>query len=241
MQRLFILSKDLTDNIIKLNNDQFHHLITVCRLKPKRKLEVVLNKTRLLLVRIKHIDFNQLHVDILDQWELNASRNIPVQLIQSLPKQDKLTEICRACTEIGVQTFHPVITDFCDVKELSDNKYKRVVMAIDSAAKQSKQSSLPKMKDVKSIADFFKTAKFSANSLKLVAYENTTDRLSTIVTRIPDEVVVAIGPEGGFSLTDIDLFIKNSFIPFSLGSHILRTEHAGFASICYLDGYLDSI
>ena len=241
MQRLFILSRDFTNNIINLNNDQFHHLITVCRLKPKSKLEIVINKTRLLLVKIKHIDLNQLHIDILDQWALNASRKIPIQLIQSLPKQDKLTEICRVCTEIGVQTFYPIITDFCDVKELSENKYNRALLAIESAAKQSKQSALPKMTHPKPITDFFDGLQFSSNALKLVAYENTTDRLLTIVTTIPEEIIIAIGPEGGFSQTDIDLFIENNFIPFSLGDYILRTEHAGFASVCYLDGYLDSL
>ena len=171
-------------------------------------------------MRIKHIDLNQLNIDIVDQWELNASRRIPIQLIQSLPKQDKLTEICRVCTEIGVQTFHPVITNFCDVKELSDNKYKRAIMAIDSAAKQSKQSAVPLIKPVKTIVDFFETTQFSDNSLKLVAYENSDERLSSIVNNIPNEIVIAIGPEGGFSQTDIDLFIDNGFIPFSLGSHI---------------------
>ena len=241
MQRIFILSKDINNNVVSLTQDQYHHLITVCRLKPKSKLEIVINETRLLLVRIKHVDLNQLNIDIVDQWELNASRSIPVQLIQSLPKQDKLTEICRVCTEIGVQTFHPVITDFCDVKELSDNKYKRAMMAIDSAAKQSKQSAVPLIKPVKTIVDFFETTQFSDNSLKLVAYENSDKRLSSIVNNIPNEIVIAIGPEGGFSQTDIDCFIDNGFIPFSLGSHILRTEHAGFASICYLDGYLDSL
>lgn len=241
MQRLFILSKDFKNNIVSLTKDQSHHLITVCRLKPKSKLEIVINETRLLLVKIKHIDLNQLKVQIIDQWELNASRNIPVQLIQSLPKQDKLTEICRICTEIGIHTFHPVITNFCDVNELSENKYKRAVTAIESAAKQSKQSAVPLITPVKTIIDFFETTQFSENSLKLVAYENSNERLSTIVNTIPNEVVVAIGPEGGFSQTDINLFIDNGFIPFSLGAHILRTEHAGFASICYLDGYLDSL
>ena len=241
MQRIFILSKDINNNVVSLTQDQYHHLITVCRLKPKSKLEIVINETRLLLVKIKHIELNELNIDIVDQWELNASRSIPVQLIQSLPKQDKLTEICRVCTEIGVQTFHPVITDFCDVKELSDNKYKRAMMAIDSAAKQSKQSAVPLITPVKTIVDFFETTQFSDNSLKLVAYENSDKRLSTIVNNIPNEIVIAIGPEGGFSQTDIDCFIDNGFIPFSLGSHILRTEHAGFASICYLDGYLDSL
>ncbi|MEC8678780.1 MAG: RsmE family RNA methyltransferase, partial [Candidatus Margulisiibacteriota bacterium] len=181
MQRIFILSKDINNNVVSLTQDQYHHLITVCRLKPKSKLEIVINETRLLLVRIKYVDLNQLNIDIVDQWELNASRSIPVQLIQSLPKQDKLTEICRVCTEIGVQTFHPVITDFCDVKELSDNKYKRAMMAIDSAAKQSKQSAIPLIKSVKTIVDFLETTQFSNNSLKLVAYENSDKRLSSIV------------------------------------------------------------
>jgi len=241
MQRLFISSKDFANNVISLNKEQFHHLVNVCRLKPKNKLEVVVNNTRLILVKIKHIDLNQFHVDILDQWSLNTSRQIPIQLMQSLPKQDKLTDICRTCTEVGVQKFHPIVTDFCDVKSLSDNKLKRVKMAIESAAKQSKQSAVPTITPIMKITDIFDTVRFNPASLKLVAYENSNESLKNIVTNIPKEVVIAIGPEGGFSEKDIDIFMENDFIPFSLGNHILRTEHAGFASICYLDGYLDSL
>ena len=80
------------------------------------------------------------------------------------------------------------------------------------------------------------------NALKLVAYENETRGLSSIIkSNPPPHIVLAIGPEGGFSDDDLFLFDKYSFQRFSLGKSILRTEHAGFSAISYIDGYLESL
>ena len=92
-----------------------------------------------MLIRIVFIDVNGFSFDYLDQCEVEPHRSYKLTLIQSLPKQDKLTEIARLCTSVGVDDIYPVVSSLCDVNGLSQNKQARIIKAIESAAKQSKQ------------------------------------------------------------------------------------------------------
>ena len=48
------------------------------------------------------------------------------------------------------------------------------------------------------------------------------------------EVVVAIGPEGGWSPQEIDGFVAAGWLPIGLGPTVLRTEHAGPAAVAVI-------
>ena len=242
MQRIFIDQHQLKESTILLSKESYHHLINVCRLSERSQLDVVIDGKRLLNITITEVLANGIAYKINDQWSLSSSRPFKISLIQSLPKQDKLTDICRMCTEIGVATFYPVITEFCDVKQLSDNKFRRIQTAIDSAAKQSKQSSIPTLQQPQSLATCLANIPFTPTTLALVAYENATQGPSAVLKESTfDHLVLAIGPEGGFGANDLTLFESSGFVPFSLGGFILRTEHAGFAAINQLDGCLSKI
>ncbi|MEK9726505.1 MAG: RsmE family RNA methyltransferase [Candidatus Margulisiibacteriota bacterium] len=240
MQRLFINSDQLSGNKIVINEETFHHLINVCRLKIGDSLEAVVDQEKILLLKVLNIEnSNSICIEIHDQWAVNPIRPYKIHLIQSLPKQDKFTEICRMCTELGVNTISPIVSEYSSVNEISENKFKRAKNTILSAAKQSKQSSIPVLNSVNNLSDClvqFSNTKY----LKLIAYENASQQLNQLEFAIPNDLVIAIGPEGGFSPGDMALFKQYGFYDFSLGSHILRTEHAGFASICFFDGYIQS-
>ncbi len=238
MQRIFISSDQLTDNAIKLDQKTAHHLFDVCRLTIRDTLEVVVNSDRLLKVQIVAIDSPKIQIRIDDQWAISPKRDIPITLIQSLPKRDKLTEICRMCTEIGVSEFFPVISEFCDVKTLSDNKFKRVNHAVESAAQQSKQGHLPILHQPQLLSDCLAQITFPPDALLLLSDEASTDLVGSLIHTPPSHIYLAIGPEGGYGANDHDLFASAGFISFSLGNFILRTEHAGFSAINQLDGCL---
>jgi len=237
MRRIFIDHHQLNENRLELDQATAHHLLTVCRLSIHDTFELVLNQDRLLQVKILSIEGHQLEISILDQWALNAHRTFQISLIQALPKQDKFTYVCRMCTELGVSSFYPVKTQYCNVKDLSDNKFRRAQMSIESAAKQSKQVLIPKLYSTQSLEACCAAIPNDFQTLRLVAYEGSRIRLGDVIDKASfHHVVLAIGPEGGFGPGDLRTFEHFQFKPFSLGQFILRTEHAGFAAICQLDG-----
>jgi 16S rRNA (uracil1498-N3)-methyltransferase len=241
MHRIFIDHHQLNESRLQLDQATAHHLLTVCRLSRNDTFELVLNQARLLHVKILSIENHELELSVLDQWALNAQRTFQISLIQALPKQDKFTDICRMCTELGVSSFYPVKTQYCDVTNLSDNKFRRAQMSIESAAKQSKQVLIPKLYATQSLDACCENLPNDSKTLRLVAYEESDIGLGDlIVNNTFHHVAIAIGPEGGFGPKDLQVFDRFQFKRFSLGSFILRTEHAGFAAISQLDGALSS-
>lgn len=239
MHRLFIDHHQITENRLQLDQATAHHLLTVCRLSVNDTVELILNQDRLLQVKILSIEGQELEISILDQWALNAHRTFQISLIQSLPKHDKFTHVCRMCTELGVSSFYPVKTQYCDVIDLSLNKFRRAQMSIESAAKQSKQVLIPKLYSTQSLEACCAALPNDSQTLRLVAYEGATIGLGGIINNTTfHHLVIAIGPEGGFGSEDLRIFEHFQFTPFSLGQFILRTEHAGFAAISQMDGFL---
>jgi 16S rRNA (uracil1498-N3)-methyltransferase len=54
------------------------------------------------------------------------------------------------------------------------------------------------------------------------------------------EITMAIGPEGGWTETEIEQAIAADFVPVSLGKRILRTITAPLVALAIINAYLDS-
>ena len=248
MHRLFITRDQLTNDVLTLDPKTMHHLRNVCRLSVGDRIECVMNQERLILANITGITDDHVTISILDQWAVAPKRKIAIALIQSLPKQDKFSDICRMCTEIGVSDFYPTLTDYCQVHTLSSQKISRASKILLSASQQSKQDIPPTLHDVMPLRQRLETIANQQNTVYLFADETRqstpnqwqTPAFQSLLSSHVCRVVLAIGPEGGYSDNDRQTFESFNVTPMYLGPSILRTEHAGFAAINQLDGFLGS-
>ena len=241
MHRIYVEKQNFFETHIRLDSDTWHHLVRVCKIRMGDYLELVLDSNHLVTVTITDTVYPELYVTVTDYQKLGAIRSIPVIIIQSLPKNDKLATVCRLCTEMGVADYYPVVSDRCLVRELSPNKCRRVQAVIDSAAKQSKHTCVPTLHNVDTLDDFLKNHDFSSG-LKIVAYEQASIGLAqAVLPSSYNRIYVAIGPEGGYTEQDMHLFESAGFHAIRLGDAILRTEHAAFAAINQLDGYMAAV
>ena len=130
------------------------------------------------------------------------------------------------------------------------------------AAKQSGRGIVPEISDALSFSDAINACARNMcarnvcaratnvspeiRQLALIPYENeekTTLKSALKAFKLQDnfadmdlkfQIFIFIGPEGGFSLAEIDYCIDNHVIPVSLGPRILKTESAGFAVLCQI-------
>jgi 16S rRNA (uracil1498-N3)-methyltransferase len=124
-------------------------------------------------------------------------------------------------TEIGIQEITPII---CDHSERKIIKTERFAKIIESAMKQSNQFFLPKLNEPLLYSEFIKK-EFTGQ--KFIAHCEETDKKSLKnELQINTDVLVLIGPEGDFSVKEIQFALHNKFIPISLGESRLRTETA---------------
>ena len=97
--------------------------------------------------------------------------------------------------------------------------------AYEKLEKQSRRGYIPKVAALNKLPDLA----FEKYDLVLVAYENETMTTLKSVLRSfsGNSAAVLIGPEGGFSESEIALLKNRGVVSVTLGNRILRTETAG--------------
>jgi len=236
MPRFFVRQDQINDGIVTIKGDDAHHiskslrmaageLITVCDMQ-KNEYECCLEGfTDVVTARI----VSERHID--------CEMPCRVHLFQGLPKGDKLDTVIQKSVECGVYDITPFECDRCIVKVKQDaepNKTARRCRIALEAAKQSGRGIVPEV---------FPTCSFEQMLVRCAAcdgivfcYEGDgTVGLKTLLADMKDckDIALVIGPEGGFSLDEVDDFRNIGAIPAGLGGRILRTETAAtFALAC---------
>ena len=124
-------------------------------------------------------------------------------------------------TEIGIQEITPIICEQSERKIIKTDRFQKI---IESAMKQSLHYYLPKLNEPIPLKEFLKK---NWEGQKFIAHCEETDKKSLKnELKSKEDVTILIGPEGDFSVKEIQLAIENNFIPVSLGNTRLRTETA---------------
>ena len=95
------------------------------------------------------------------------------------------------------------------------------------ASKQCKRNFLAKIEDVVSLDGLMKTV--CDYDLSLIACTDThTKTLKSVLSEHPSarKIICLVGPEGGFTSSEIEMAEKSGCIPISAGHSVLRIETA---------------
>ena len=183
-------------------------------------------------------DFKQdevrLKIDKVSEYTTEPSIN--VTLFQGLPKADKMELIIQKCTELGVSTIVPIITDRVIVKiedKNIDKKLERWNRIALEAGKQSGRQKIPVVENPIKLKNLIEN--ISKYDILLLPYECEKDVTIKSVLRSLNKdcknIAIMIGPEGGFSEEEIKLLDLENVKRVTLGPRILRTETAGLATL----------
>jgi len=128
-------------------------------------------------------------------------------------------------TEIGIDRIAFLNCRFSERKEIKPERVNKILV---SAMKQSLKARLP---ELQAMTDFKKFIMQAFEGQKFIAHCYPGEKgLLSKVYRPNENVLVLIGPEGDFSEEEIELAIKQGFVPVSLGESRLRTETAALAA-----------
>jgi 16S rRNA (uracil1498-N3)-methyltransferase len=145
-----------------------------------------------------------------------------VTLAVALLKGDKLAEVVRGATELGVARVQLLVTDHADVRDIGVQKLERLRRIAVEAAKQCGRGLVPEVLEPIKLRDL------ELNGVGLVAHPRST-RLPREAVTWDSSVTVATGPEGGFSSLEISALERLGFVTVTLGQRILRAETAPIA------------
>jgi len=144
-----------------------------------------------------------------------------VSLCFSLIKKEKMDWLLQKCTEIGVSHFQPIVS------ERSENKgfnLKRAEKIIKEACEQSGRAVLPAVSEPISLVQAIKSVPQSSFALD----SSGSPFSPTINYKLP-ATNCFVGPEGGFTPNEIEMFKSAGVKIYSLGPATLRAETAGVA------------
>lgn len=165
-------------------------------------------------------------VELTAPGERAAPRPGPaIEVVHALPKGSKLDEVIRTLTELGIRRIVPIVADR-SVRVLEGDRAAKQLARWQgiarSAAAQSRRADLPEIVDVSSLDEVL-----ADGPPGLVAHVGADVGLgAAIASGVTDPLVLAIGPEGGWSREEIERFEAAGWTAVNLGATVLRTEHA---------------
>ena len=215
---------------IVLDEDTSRHVITVLRMKKGEQINLTDGNGNLLTAEIINDHKKKSEVRI------NASRFIPhasrqITIAISLIKNSSRFEwFLEKATEIGVSTIQPVI---CERTEKQKFRFDRMQDILVSAMLQSQQAWLPELMPP---VPFRQVAEQSNHDQKFIAHclAQEKRKLADLVNENLSSQLILIGPEGDFTIEEVQLAMKNHFTGISLGDSRLRSETAGVVAATIL-------
>jgi 16S rRNA (uracil1498-N3)-methyltransferase len=162
-----------------------------------------------------------------------------VTLAVALIKEQRWDWLLQKSTELGVAQIQPLLAERSVVKlgpaDLG-KKRERWQAVLQSAAEQSEGLFIPQVLTPRTVVDFCHE---KSSSPCFLLKERGEDRptLKTALHGIllsapkPKALCLAIGPEGGWTPAELQLFQQSGFEAVSLGDRILRSETAAIAAM----------
>ena len=211
--------------VIKFSTEESRHIFKVLRKKTGDAITVTNGKGLEWKGEITMLDTrNTLATKTATIFHKKAKSNLHIAIAPT-KSNDRIEWFLEKATEIGITHITPILCNHSERRNIKSERFEKILIG---ALKQSNQFHLPKLNSLTYFSDFV-----SSNSAdnKFIAHcrEGNKSNLSSY-NSLSKDVLILIGPEGDFSREEVELAMKNDFLPIALGSQRLRTETAGIVA-----------
>jgi 16S rRNA (uracil1498-N3)-methyltransferase len=235
MARFFLPMQQIQDRRATLIGAELNHLRRVLRLRTEDRVVLFDDAGCEHEGIIRDLSEDRAEIEILRPYRVDNESPLQTILALGLTKGEKMDWVVEKATELGVHTILPFFSSYT-VPKLNERKMaqrsERWQKIAVSAAKQCGRARIPKILALTEFRDLLKTV--SRDALRLLFWEKECEQqLSELkeTRTIISEVVVTIGPEGGFSAQEAALALDQGFQAVRLGRRILRAETAAVAAL----------
>lgn len=249
MQRYYVAENNWYEMEIMLTNEDVHHITKVMRQQVGDQLICNHPNGQAAKCTIQEIDEKQVIVRI-DEWlEVDNELPINITIVQGLPKGNKLELIFQKGTELGATAFQLFEADRSIAKwdsKKADNRYKRYYKIIKESSEQCHRNKMPELKQVDSLKNIIANSREYEHVLFGYEEEAKSKHSHTLGVTLQqvkhgDNIIMVIGPEGGFSKEEVELLKANGASPVRLGKRILRTETASLYALASLSYHFEEL
>lgn len=225
LQRITINPQQLQENQLLLTPQQQHYLLRVLRLRDGDQFIAMNGMGKWWLTKLQGTQG-----ELVEILEVKTELPVSITLMMALPKGNGFDEVIRCCTELGVTSIAPVLSDR-SLLNPSSQKLERWRRIASESAEQSERAVIPTILEPVT----FKTAinENTASHSYICEARGDYPHLKQVINNAntASEIIIAIGPEGGWTDQELEIAVKSGFVAISLGCRILRAVTAPIVAI----------
>ena len=225
MQLFYDPNINITQTSFVFDKEESKHIIKVLRKKESDILFVTNGLGFLFKTEIALASDSKCTVNIISFEEQPRSKFHLHLAVAPTKMNERYEWFVEKATEMGIHEITPIICDHSERKVIKRERFDKIIL---SAMKQSNQCFLPKFNEPISLKEFVKK---EISGQKFIAHCEDSNKKSLKNEIKPNQdVTLLIGPEGDFSVKEIQIALENKFIPVTLGATRLRTETAAIVA-----------
>ena len=230
----FFYSESITTGAtsFSLNEETSKHIAQVLRMQNGEQIQLTDGKGSVFTAEITDNNKKKCAVKILSTQFEPASLKRSTIAISLVKNAHRLEWFLEKATEIGITSIVPLICGRTEKQHFRTDRMKNILI---SAMLQSQQSWLPLLHEPIKFTTYLTGSKEEAGIKKFIAHCAADEPKIELSTYQPfNNSIVLIGPEGDFTIDEIELALQHDFIPVALGKTRLRTETAGVVAATIL-------
>jgi 16S rRNA (uracil1498-N3)-methyltransferase len=239
MTRRRFIADEVSGNRAALIGEHADHLVRVLRARAGQDFDIavggVVRRGRIDVVGDGRVEFD------LGE-EISRARVTEITLVLAVFKFDRMEWAIEKCTELGVSRIVPVIARRTDshLAAASAKRAERWQRIALQAAEQSRRAAPPEIAAPIKLAEALNLP----GVLRIVLAESEEQTLLRDILKqenVADGIAMAVGPEGGWTESELQSFQNSGWISASLGNTILRAETAAMAATAVASSALSSL
>lgn len=227
---------------ITLPQDAAAHLARVLRLRQGDACVLFNGDGQDYHAQLLRIDKREVVAAVTEARRLQNESPLHITLLQGIARGEKMDLILQKATELGVAALLPVDSERSEVRLTGERLHKRLAhwrAVVVAACEQSGRARVPRLAEPQAL--LAAAAALPADSVRLLLDPRGAHVLKTLTAPASGQVVIAIGPEGGWSPRERQALEGHRFQGLRLGPRVLRTETAGLAAIAAVQALLGDL
>lgn len=191
-------------------------------------------------------NWSAVKLEVIQVHKASVESPIKIHLAQGLAKWPKMEILVQKVTELGVEEVSILLSRRSISRPDGVDKIKKLAKIMEEASRQCGRANVPRLSGPWNLEEFLDHQRKMVGAKFLLWEGERSNCLKEVLEAWkipPEEVWVVVGPEGGFEENEVEMMVREGFVPVSIGPRILRTETASLAAVAvvqYLWGDMGS-
>lgn len=220
LHRFYVYDTELVQNFWLNDSALYHQWTKVLRFETGREVALFNNHRQERLYRIVKIGDAAINIELITETEPKVPKN-ELYLCFSLLKKDKNDWVLQKCTELGVSHFIPIISERTEKTGFDAERAEKIVI---EASEQCGRSDIPRVREPIHLEKVIE--ELSGKAELFVAEQGSPYHFSNLKPHALRPVGVLVGPEGGWTDSEKQLFVNKGLKHLALCEFTLRAETA---------------